>query len=54
MDASDAIKDVSFYELDPETRLITYVRDIPESAIKPTILERLLDSCVPVWEYSKE
>jgi hypothetical protein len=32
---TDTIKGLSFYELDPETRKITYVRDVPESAIKP-------------------
>ena len=37
-DAPDAIKGISFYELDPETRKIIYVRDVPESAIKPPLL----------------
>uniref|UniRef100_A0A7S3DWL9 SnoaL-like domain-containing protein n=1 Tax=Entomoneis paludosa TaxID=265537 RepID=A0A7S3DWL9_9STRA len=37
-DAPDTIKGISFYELDPETRKIIYVRDVPESAIKPPIL----------------
>jgi hypothetical protein len=41
MDAPDTIKGVSFYELDVDTRLITYVRDVPESAIKPPILGKL-------------
>mmetsp|Transcript_8157 Transcript_8157/g.15353 ORF Transcript_8157/g.15353 Transcript_8157/m.15353 type:complete len:352 (+) Transcript_8157:181-1236(+) len=41
MDAPDSIKGVSFYELDPNTRLIKYVRDVPESAIKPPILGKL-------------
>jgi len=41
MDAPDTVKGMSFYELDPETRLITYVRDIPESAIKPPILGKI-------------
>ena len=36
--APDTIKGASFYELDPETRKIVYVRDVPESAIKPPIL----------------
>lgn len=29
-----AIKGISFYEIDPETGLVTYVRDVPESGIK--------------------
>lgn len=37
-DAPDTIKGMSFYELDPDTRKITYVRDVPESAIKPPVL----------------
>ena len=41
MDAPDTIKGISFYELDPDTRKVTYVRDIPESAIKPPILGKL-------------
>lgn len=41
MDAPDSVKGISFYELDPETRKITYVRDIPESPIKPPILGKL-------------
>ena len=40
-DAPDSIKGISFYELDPETRKIRYVRDVPESAIKPPILGKL-------------
>lgn len=39
--APDTIKGLSFYELDPESRLIKYVRDIPESAVKPPILGKL-------------
>lgn len=41
MDAPDTVKGISFYELDPDTRKVTYVRDIPESAIKPPILGKL-------------
>lgn len=41
MDAPDTVKGISLYELDPVTRLITYVRDVPESAIKPPILGKL-------------
>jgi len=41
MDAPDTIKGISFYELDPDTRKITYVRDVPESAIKPPILGKI-------------
>ena len=37
-DAPETIKGMSLYELDPETRLIKYVRDVPESAVKPPIL----------------
>ena len=37
----DTIKGVSFYELDKESRKIVYVRDVPESAIKPPILGKL-------------
>jgi hypothetical protein len=37
-DASDTIKGISFYKLKPDTKKIVYVRDIPESAIKPPIL----------------
>eukprot|EP00979_Chaetoceros_neogracilis_P007015 scaffold1459_cov183-Chaetoceros_neogracile.AAC.9 len=41
MDAPETIKGISFYELDPDTRKITYVRDVPESAIKPPILGKI-------------
>jgi hypothetical protein len=42
LDGQDtAIKGMSFYELDPDTRLIIYVRDVPESAIKPPPLGKL-------------
>lgn len=37
----DTIKGISFYELDKETRKIVYVRDVPESAIKPPILGKI-------------
>jgi hypothetical protein len=40
-DAPDTVKGISFYELDPTTRKITYVRDVPESAIKPPLLGKL-------------
>lgn len=40
-DAPDTIKGISFYTLDPSTRKVSYVRDIPESAIKPPILGKL-------------
>jgi hypothetical protein len=40
-DAPDTIHGISFYELDPVSRLITYCRDVPESAIKPPILGKL-------------
>eukprot|EP00571_Detonula_confervacea_P006777 CAMPEP_0172315886 /NCGR_PEP_ID=MMETSP1058-20130122/26564_1 /TAXON_ID=83371 /ORGANISM="Detonula confervacea, Strain CCMP 353" /LENGTH=372 /DNA_ID=CAMNT_0013030071 /DNA_START=143 /DNA_END=1261 /DNA_ORIENTATION=- len=35
------IKGISFYEVNPETGLITYVRDVPESGIKPPPLGKL-------------
>lgn len=35
MDNPETVKGISFYEIDPESRLVTYVRDVPESAIKP-------------------
>lgn len=44
---TDSIKGMSFYELDPETRLIRYVRDVPESAIKPPPLGRLARALRP-------
>jgi hypothetical protein len=37
----DTIHGISFYELDPVTQKITYVRDVSESAIKPPILGKL-------------
>ncbi|KAI2506556.1 hypothetical protein MHU86_7871 [Fragilaria crotonensis] len=40
-DAPDTVKGISFYKLDPITRKVSYVRDIPESAIKPPILGKL-------------
>jgi hypothetical protein len=40
-DAPDTIKGISFYLLDKTSRKIAYVRDIPESAIKPPILGKL-------------
>lgn len=36
-----ATKGISFYEVDPESGLVTYVRDVPESAIKPPPLGSL-------------
>ena len=39
--APETIKGISYYELSPETRKIVYVRDVPESAIKPPILGKL-------------
>lgn len=49
--APDTIKGMSFYELDPETRKITYVRDVPESAIKPPILGKLARQLRPGLGY---
>ena len=39
--APETVKGISFYELDPKTRKIMYVRDVPESAIKPPVLGNL-------------
>lgn len=39
--STDTIKGLSFYELDPKTRKIVYIRDVPESAIKPPLLGTL-------------
>jgi len=39
--ADDTIKGISLYEMDEGTKQITYVRDVPESAIKPPILGKL-------------
>ena len=39
--APDTIQGMSFYELDPVSRKIVYVRDVPESAVKPPILGKL-------------
>jgi len=44
---TESIKGMSFYEIDPETSLITYVRDVPESAIKPPPLGRLARALRP-------
>lgn len=35
------IKGISFYEIDPDTGFITYVRDVPESGVKPPPLGKL-------------
>jgi len=51
MDAPDTIKGISFYEIDPESRLVTYVRDVPESAIKPPILGKLARQLRPGLGY---
>lgn len=40
-ESPDTIKGISLYKLNPETNLISYVRDVPESAIKPPILGKL-------------
>jgi hypothetical protein len=36
-----AIKGISFYEVDPDSGLVTYVRDVPESGIKPPPVGKL-------------
>ena len=41
MDAPDDILGISFYETNPETGKICFIRDIPESAIKPPPLGTL-------------
>lgn len=46
-DAPDTIKGISYYELDPISRKIVYIRDVPESAIKPPILGKLARSIRP-------
>jgi hypothetical protein len=40
-DAPETIKGISFYELNTTTGKVNYVRDVPESAIKPPILGKL-------------
>jgi hypothetical protein len=47
MDAPDTVKGISFYKIDEDSRLINYVRDVPESAIKPPILGKLARICRP-------
>ena len=44
---TDAIKGISFYELDPQTRKVCYIRDVPESAIKPPPLGKLARTLNP-------
>jgi hypothetical protein len=44
---TDAIKGISFYELDPKTRKVVYVRDIPESALKPAPFGKLARTLRP-------
>lgn len=46
-DAPETVKGMSLYQIDPESRLITYVRDVPESAIKPPILGKLARNLRP-------
>lgn len=43
----DTTKGISLYEIDSETRLVSYVRDVPESAIKPPILGKLARNLRP-------
>ncbi|KAL3926016.1 MAG: hypothetical protein SGILL_000015 [Bacillariaceae sp.] len=42
-----SIKGMSFYQLDPDSRLVKYVRDVPESAVKPPPLGRLASLLQP-------
>jgi len=51
MDSPQTTKGISFYELDPDTRLITYVRDVPEPAIKPPPLGKLARQLRPGLGY---
>jgi hypothetical protein len=44
---ADAIKGMSFYELDHQTRKISYVRDVPESAVKEPPLGKLARTLRP-------
>lgn len=44
---TEAIRGISIVELDPKTRKMTYVRDIPESAIKPAPLGNLARTLRP-------
>jgi hypothetical protein len=41
VDSDQTIKGISFYELDPATRKISYIRDVPESSLKPPVLGNL-------------
>jgi hypothetical protein len=40
-DAPETVKGISFYEIDPDNQNILYVRDVPESAIKPPLLGKI-------------
>lgn len=44
---TDTVKGISFYELDPETKSVIYVRDVPESAIKPPPLGKIARTLRP-------
>lgn len=41
VDEANAVKGISFYEVNPETEKVVYVRDVPESSIKPPPLGSL-------------
>lgn len=41
VDEQNAVKGISFYELDPTTKKVNYVRDVPESSIKPAPIGKL-------------
>lgn len=43
----EAVRGMSFYELDPETRKISYVRDVPEPTTKPPPLGKLARTLRP-------
>jgi len=45
--AEGTVKGLSIYEVDPETGRIVYVRDVPESSIKPPPLGSLARSLNP-------
>lgn len=41
MDNPETVRGIGFYEIDPVSNLVTYIRDVPESAIKPPPLGAL-------------
>uniref|UniRef100_A0A7S1C0W1 SnoaL-like domain-containing protein n=1 Tax=Corethron hystrix TaxID=216773 RepID=A0A7S1C0W1_9STRA len=45
--AESTVKGISIYEVDPKTRKVKYVRDVPESTVKPPPLGRLARALNP-------